>query len=309
MNASGYQVVQDLGAEQHGLVTARQLLGAKFSPREVQELVASRRLLAVERGVLRLPGVRLTPLVRLQSAILAAPSGALASHRSAAALFGLPGFRLAAPTEITMLGRAGSRREGRVIHRTTWLPSHHQRIVKGMPVTSVARTLFDLTAVVRPARAERALDTCLARRIVTLPALSRILGDVARRGRRKTTVFRSLLQERGAGYVAPESELEAIFLELVGAAGLPEPQRQVDLGDADAWIGRVDFRFPGTGVIVEVDGAEFHSSLTDRRADEQRDRRLRESGRDVLRFEWSDITVAGAHVVAELRAALGSRAA
>src|SRR5690606_18651631 len=94
--------------------------------------------------------------------------------------------------------------------------------------------------------------------------------------------------ERGGEYVAPESELERRFLALVRNHGLPEPERQVDLGD-DEWIGRVDFLFRGARIVVEVDGAEFHDGLLDRRRDEKRDARLAAAGWYVLRFRWSDV--------------------
>ena len=74
-----------------------------------------------------------------------------------------------------------------------------------------------------------------------MTALWRVLDDHAARGRAGSGVLRQLLIERGGRYAAPESELEARFIALVSASGLPQPERQVDLGDADSWIGRVDF--------------------------------------------------------------------
>jgi very-short-patch-repair endonuclease len=222
-------------------------------------------------------------------------------------LFGLPGFRFELP-EITLRTNPSRRRRGALIHETNALPESQQRVVDGMPVTSVARTLLDLTAVVQPRRAERAVDHALARRMVTLPALHRVLHDCSARGRRKLATFRSLLDERTDGYIAPESELEARFIELARVHCLPEPERQVNLGDVDGWVGRVDFRFAGQ-VIVEVDGYEDHSQLLDRRADQARDHRLAAEGWHILRFGWADVTSDDAAVAAAVRAAIERRAA
>jgi very-short-patch-repair endonuclease len=144
------------------------------------------------------------------------------------------------------------------------------------------------------------MDTALARKMVTRADLWRVLIDLAEHGRDGTVVFRTLLQERGGDYVAPESELERRFIALARTHGLPEPERQVDLGD-DEWIGRVDFLFRGARIVVEVDGAEFHDGLLDRQRDEQRDARLQAAGWYVLRFRWADIVDRPAAVARSIR--------
>jgi hypothetical protein len=306
MDGDRYQQLIAASARQSGLVTVSQLQALGISETSIRRLVLSGRLARQCRSVYRLPGAAVDGRLELRALLLAtAPSWA--SHRSAAALFGLPGFRFGVP-EITLPANPSRRRRAAEVHETNALPELHQRVVDGIPVTSVARTLLDLTAVLQPRRVERALDNALARRLVTLAALHRVLDDCAARGRRKLATFRSLLDERTDGYIAPESELEARFIELARVHCLPEPERQVDLGDADGWVGRVDFRFPGN-VIVEVDGYDGHSQLLDRQADQARDRRLAAEGWHVLRFGWADVTVGEAAVAAAVRAAIKRRAA
>ncbi len=181
------------------------------------------------------------------------------------------------------------------------LPAHHRALVDGIPCTTVARTLFDLCGDVNAARSERALDTAIARKLVTRAQLWRVLIDLAEHGRKGTVLFRTLLEERGPEYVAPESELESRFVELTRRYGLAEPERQVDLGDADGCIGRVDFLFRGARLVVEVDGAEFHDGLVDRRRDEARDARLTAVGWRVLRFRWADVVDRPAAVARAIR--------
>jgi very-short-patch-repair endonuclease len=253
-------------------------------------------------GVLKLLGTPDSYESRVLSAILGAPCDAYASHRCAARLHGLPGY----PAQVELTVRRGSqlRRAAVVRHRSTALPDHHVGEIGGIPTTTLARTLFDLSAVVRPLRVARSLDVALARRAVTVLDLSRVARDLGVRGRRKSTVIRRLLAERSADFVAPESVLEQAFVDLVASSDLAQPARQVDLGDRDGWIGRVDFVYRRERVVVEIDGKEHHTALTDRLADEDRDRRLRAAGWTVVRFGWFDVVHDASRSLAALRTAL-----
>jgi len=186
-------------------------------------------------------------------------------------------------------------------HRSLVIPEHHRLGVDGIATSTLARTLFDLCGSVHALRAERALDNALARKQVTLAAAWRVLDDLAEHGRAGTVLMRELLEERGEHYVAPESELEARFVDLVRDFGLPEPRRQVDLGDADRWIGRVDFAWADAGLIVEVDGHRYHSARLDTAADAARDGAFDAAGWRVERLTWHDVTVRRSEVAARLR--------
>jgi very-short-patch-repair endonuclease len=252
--------------------------------------------------VFRIEGAIETPQLRVLAAVLSAGADAVLSHESLAALYGLPGFDLEPP--VVSIPRTRRTIPGVRFEQSLALPPHHRRVVDGIPCTSVARLVFDLCGHVRPGRAARALDTALARKLVTMPAAWRVLDDLAERGRDGTVWMRTLLMERGLRFVAPESELEARFVRLVRDASLPQPERQVDIGDADAWIGRVDFLFRDARLVVEVDGAEFHDSLLDRRRDADRDAKLLEAGWTVLRFGWSDVNDRPRRVATSIRGVL-----
>ena len=116
--------------------------------------------------------------------------------------------------------------------------------------------------------------------------------------------MRALLTARGEGHVAPASELEAQLLRLLRDAGLPEPAREIDLGDTDGWVGRVELVYRDSHVLVEADSRLHHSALADRRSDKARDDRFEANGWDVLRFTWEQITQRPHEVVATVRTAL-----
>ena len=243
----------------------------------------------VHAGVYRLAGTPRSWEQRLHGLVLASGPVAAASHRSAAALLGIPGFDRRGLIEV-VTPRPRRHRDGNgLVHRWRVLPDHHLTVIEGITTTRVPRTLCDLAGILHPARTERALDNCLSMGIVTPGTMAITFAELASRGRKGVAVMRLLLEERAAGYVAPASELEARFRDLVRAAGLPEPVRQLDVGDADNWIGRVDVAYPAHRLLIELDSRRHHTSLLDREADAARDSALIAAGWWVVRFTWADL--------------------
>jgi len=292
-------LIEAIAARQRSLFTRAQANNSGFTPDAVEHRLASGRWIQHRHLVYGLLGARMDDRTKLLVDVLAAEPDAAASHRSSASLMCVPGFALA-PHHVTVPDHFDRIRAAARLHRTNFLPEHHRRIVDGVPCTSFARTLFDLCGSERLGRSARALDNALARRWVTVPALWSVLIETKAQGRAGSTVLRALLSERGPSYVPPATELERRFATLSERFALPTPRRQVDLGDSDQWIGRVDFAFP-TGVIAEVDGTENHTSLLDRVADAARDNAFVRSDRTVLRFSWFDVTRRPAAVAAAIR--------
>ncbi len=187
------------------------------------------------------------------------------------------------------------------MHRWRPFPDHHLTVIDGIVTTRVARTLCDLAGVLHAGRTERALDNCLAMRIVTPAVLHDTFSELASRGRKGTAVMRGLLTDRIDSYVAPASELEARFLHLLRDADLPEPVGQLDVGTTEAWVGRVDFAYPSVKLLVELDSARHHSAKVDVVADERRDAQLCAAGWRVERFTWTELVATRANVVARMR--------
>ena len=246
-----------LAERQHGVVTRRQARALGASRDQLRRRVESGTWESVSLSVLRLVGSQRTFRQRCMAATLDAGAGAAVSHESAAALWRLPGFR-SGPLHVS---RTAARSTMATVHRTN-VPEAHVRLFERIPVTSPARTVFDLAGVLHPGRTERALDNALAHGLTSIEALNRVTGDLAGPGRPGSALMRRLLAERAGAYIPPESNLEARFQTVAKRAGLDSFVRQRDVG-GDDWIGRVDFLDPETGVVVEVDSDLHHSSLLD----------------------------------------------
>jgi very-short-patch-repair endonuclease len=281
--------INRIAERQHALVSVDQvtLEGGTFGA--VDHRLRSNRWRHAERGVYAIVGAPETWHQRLLAAVLAVGADAVAGGRSAAALHRLPGFH-PTPVEVLVLRPCQRKPQHGVVRQTKRLPARHVTTVESIPVTAIPRTVFDLATNELPAgRVERALDHALAYELAPIERFWDVFLDLAKRGRKGTTLMRALLLARGPDHVAPASELEARFLELLRTHRLPRPEQQVDLGDADGWVGRVDFYFRSVGLVVEADGRRYHSALLDRENDRVRDARLRAAGLEVVRLTWQDI--------------------
>jgi very-short-patch-repair endonuclease len=231
--------------------------------------------------VYRIGGAPETWSQMLMAACLARP-GAYVSFRAAAALWQLESFDRVG-VEITVPGTNRARLVGAVVHETTVWGPMHLAVVEGIPVSSVTRTLCDLTAVVRPWVVERAVDEALRRELVTLRSLAQVAEDLEGRGRRRCTVMREILERRTPGYHPGDSEPERRIARVLVRAGLPEPIRQhpVRIG---AKRYRIDLCYPGHRVAIEYDSWGFHRGRRAFDTDRARGNDLVVLGFQVLRF-------------------------
>src|SRR4051812_25632030 len=144
--------VAALAGRQHGVVARRQLAALGLRSAAIDRRVAAGRLHPIHRGVYAVGHTVLALRGRWMAAVLAAGPEAVLSHRAAAALWAIrPG------TWIEVTAPHAPRRRGIVGHRGTVAPD--ERTVRdGIPVTTVARTLLDLAAILEPRLLERAMD-------------------------------------------------------------------------------------------------------------------------------------------------------
>ena len=296
-----------LAATQHGLVTAAQCreLGVTYS-------TVSRRVItgAWERagpGVYRMAGAPRTWQARAHGAVLAAGPDALASHRTAAHLWGLRGFPAPGRIEVTVPRHrwTGTQRSGVVVHESLAYDLAQATTRQGIPVTGPARTLIDLAAVVDDFELLRALDEIRRLSLASWPDLWEAFLLHARRGRPGIVRAREVLRRRD-GRRVPETELARLFMTLLDDAGLPEPLAEHWVR-GDRWRYRLDLAYPSLLLGIELDGKEGHLNEVAFEADPVRDNRLRLAGWTVLHYTWRRFVDAPTEVVEEVRTALQSR--
>jgi very-short-patch-repair endonuclease len=303
LNTPCDQAIRGVALAQYGAFSSRQVHEHGGSWELIRSRVERHAWDRPEPGVYLLPGAPDIWRQRLWVALLVAGEGAVVSHRSAAALWGLPGFS-EAPIEILAGHGLKNHRPPRGRFRESRaLPASHTTTVWGIPVTTIERTLFDIAGTVDPRLADRAIEFALARRLTNRERLWAVWSEIAAPGRPGTRAMRKLLMKRAPGYVAKESELEIRFSELLEAAGIEQPEWQRDLG-GEAWIGRVDAVFRKERLIVELDGRVGHDGFLNTIRDRERDNEFGALGFRTLRFTWEQLVTRPGWVIKTVRAAL-----
>jgi hypothetical protein len=306
--------VAAIGAARDGVVPAA-VAAESGVPASALQSMRRRGLLVHEcRGVDRLRDHPLTWQTECRIALVAAGPGAAIGLRSAARLLEFYAYRSTTAVEV-LVPRRGDHRApyGRLV-RTRSLPDDHITTVAGFPVTTPARTFFDLCGdpdyglpVAHPAHVRamrRVYNDALARRGLTFTLEAATLLVLAEQGRAGTQLVRDLLRELGPLYVPTHSETESIFMELVHAFSLPEPEKQVPMSDRFGWIGNVDFLWRAARHVVEVD-SRWHDGPVDQIEDARRDERLRAAGYTVARYRYGDVVLRANEVARELGGIVG----
>jgi hypothetical protein len=283
-----------LAGRQHGLVATRQATRLGYTEHHVRWRVQAGVLFRVYRGVYAIAGSRDTFEFRMMAAVLAAGDGAVASHRGAAALYGLRRIRCDHPV-VTVAGRAAPAIGGIETHRRDILTAVDRVRIGVIPVTSPAWTLLDLAASfdvgegAGRARLGGAVDDVLVRKLASLGAIERLLDRVAGRRVPGALALRELVAERRAGKKPSETGLEDELLDVFRAYSLPEPVRQFVLPLPGGGTARFDAAYPDLRLGFEADGDAYHKGLLDRMRDEARDEKCGLVGWRVRRYGTDDI--------------------
>lgn len=290
------QVIADLATTQHGVVSRYQLTAAGASNGALGSRIRRGRLHRVHRGVYAVGHPLLTWDGKLMAAVLASGPSAVISHRSAADHLELrrSGTR---KIDVTVSTRAARRTASTlVLHRSRSLPAGETTVHRGIPVTTPARTLLDLAAVVDRRSLERAVDQAEALRIFDLAAIRAVLA--AHRRRAGCGALRSVL-DRWTPHPHTRSDLEDLFLALCDAHDLERPLVNTLIGEYE-----VDFLWPRQRVIVETDSHRHHGTRAAFERDRERDARLTAAGYRVVRFTYWQVVEQPAFVAGVIRSLL-----
>jgi len=268
------------------------LLEIGFSDRQVEWAASHLLLLPAGCGVYSLGRPIQTERAFFMAGVLIAGPNAVLARNSAARLWGFNDrgdqvdvirheSRKPRATRITPQGSDLER--PLLVRRTRYLPSHHVTVLHGIPVTTVERVLMDLAGDLA--------DKILMYRFLEADRLGLIddqrMGQMLIDGRGHAGIarLRRLAEERNPDIKRARSLLEALLQRCADRLGLPHPETNVSVCGYTP-----DFFWRAHGLVVEVDGGEFHSGRMRLTRDVERENAFRKAGLDVLRFSWREVT-------------------
>lgn len=289
-------VVAARGARQHGIVNWQQLIDAGLGPGAIAHRARTGLLHRLHRGVFALGHRPTTRQAWWMAAVLAYGDRAALSHATALAHWDLRQSS-SSTIHVSVATRNGlSARAGIRVHRCGRLSRGEVTVHRGIPVTTVARTLLDAAPGLPATGLARAVERSEILRLFDLTAVEQAIDlHPNHPGAASLAAAVELYRDDQP----TRSELEVMLLALCDAHALPRPlvNRVVEGYE-------IDFLWPEHGLVVETDGRETHLTRAAFERDRARDARLTVAGYRVVRFTYRQILVEPATVTATLRALL-----
>jgi hypothetical protein len=286
-----------IAAKQHGVVSRRQLGAIGMSDRTIGRRVAQGRLHRVYMGVYAVGHPMLTQEARWMAAVVACGQGAFLSHPDAALLWDFYD-RIGPRIHVTVRWRRNI--DGLILHRTRRLDPDEVTTRHGIPVTTVARTLVDLTEQLSTDRLLRALREAEFKNLLDLDSLNAAVERA--HGRRNLKALKRAIALHRPGQIV-RGELEHRFAELRRGSGLREPETNFPI-TARGRTYILDCYWPECRLAVELDGRDAHARELAFESDRRRDAALNAIGVRLLRFTWQRVNYDGPELLADLTAAM-----
>jgi hypothetical protein len=172
--------------------------------------------------------------------------------------------------------------------------------VKGITVTTVARTLLDLATVLKRRPLERVVNEAEVRRYADPVGLPALLDRYPRR--RGGAAIRAVLSQRRIGISVTRSELEERFLQFLADWGLPRPELNASIAVRGGFV-EADCVWRVSRLIAELDGRAVHGTAAAFERDRARD--LGAAGWRVIRITWRQLSEEARELADDLGSMLG----
>ncbi len=281
------------------MVSTRQLRDYGLNGTAVTRRVKKGRLHPLHRGVYAVGHPAVTREGRFMAAVLACGARACLSHFAAAVLWGFMRWEDRLP-DVTVVG-CERHVEGLRVHRSRALLPPDVLRHKAIRVTSPARTLLDLAAVLPERTLRRAVRQAqVDRRVSVRQILELVSRSNGHRGAAK------LLAVVADGPTPTRSDLEDIMLDLFDGAGMQRPEINVGLR-LDGRTIIPDFLWRDRRLAIEADGAIWHDHKLTRENDADKQAILEAHGYRVVRVAYQQAVTRPGQTLARIRAALGER--
>jgi hypothetical protein len=283
------QIIARIAGRQHGIVTWAEMVAAGISAEQIRHRVNIGALIRVHRGVYSVGHRALTTEARYLAAVKACGPGAVLCGRAAAYLLGI--LKAAVPPPPEVMTPTERRVTGVKTKRVRRIDRRDVATVKGIPCTTVPRTLVDLAADMDDDPFARLCHEAGVKYGTTPRHVKAVM---ARRGR--TTGAARIRRVMEGDTKVALSVLEHGFLDILKAEGHPLPDTNKTVDNR-----RVDCHWADPPVTIELVSFKYHNSRWSWESDHDREREARQRGDEWRSFTYKDVFEDQTYMLGELR--------
>lgn len=266
----------ELARGQNSVITTAQAVICGMTASAVQRRLRSRRWQSIYRGAHLIALGPIGWVHKAQAAQLLAGENAALSHRTSSAIYLLDGCHRG-PIELSVPYPREVDIPGVITHRSRALHAGDIRVVSGLRVTRIERTLAELGVYLPPVPLEKALESSFRLRLTTPRAVDRYLNDVGHRlpGARR---LEAVLLARGEAANVAGSGAEVELIACLRERGIEPPVRQYRIDLGGGWRVSIDLAWPWRRFLAEYYGVDAHASSAALAYDSERENALGDAG-------------------------------
>jgi AbiEi antitoxin C-terminal domain/Transcriptional regulator, AbiEi antitoxin len=269
--------VSQFCSRRHRVIRRAELEALGIAGATISRWVACGRLRREYRGVYVYGAGPLSQDGQLYAAQVAIGEDAALGHIAAAIHLGFWPYSRTSHVDV-VVPRPVRSRKGIKVHTVAELPADAVTLVRGVRVTTPARTAVDLAGSLHSNRAFR--------RTVHEGQVKGVLrfADLAKEFERAPACVPGktrLLTELLAGPTRTRSGFEEWLVDLLRAGDYPPYETNAHLPGMPAWI-EVDARFPVQRLVIDVDGDRYHRTPWRQEQDAYKRGLIKDAGYEVL---------------------------
>jgi very-short-patch-repair endonuclease len=261
-----------IAARQYGIVTTAQLNAAGLDGAAIGRRVRRRRLHRIARGVYAVGHTALPREGQFLTAVLGSGDGAALSHEGCAEHWQVRRYRAARIDVVVPSERRGP--AGVRVHRSRNLHPDDVTVHRGIPVTTIARLVVDLTDRLTSWEITNVIHEAAFRDLFDL---DQTLAAIERGNGRKVRAAKKAVQLHLDGSAGARSKNELKVLIALERNRLPEPRVNCDLNGHE-----VDFHWPSLKLAIEYDGSG-HDRTRTQQEDARKEAQWRAAGFELIR--------------------------
>jgi hypothetical protein len=301
MTTEGDRRLAEFAARHDSIFRLEDARVAGLTERQIRARVSTTWVPLYE-GIFRTAGAAPSWKSEIRAAAWAGGEGTAISHRTAAALYEVPGARRS-PIEITCRRWERAQRAALIAHEHRRLPAADITEVDGIAVVTPELLVLQLAWwKPHPNYVEAVIHALRRKRLITYASTHATFVRHARRGLRGVRATRIALERWNPANAPTESEKETLLVQTMRNHDLPELVLQYEVLDQNGiFVARIDAALPQWKITIEYQSMQEHLDEFQIAKDDRRCNRIVAAGYRPLVARIGDLRSGGHDLAEEIR--------